>query len=197
MSRSSSTVWPSMLVSTLAPSVPALRNVSALPAEAIHIGGSGWIGRGSVAICTSTPSPLIAGTVSPRHSRRTVSMWRTITARRSAKSSGLKTKSLACQPEANDSPTRPPERLSTTAHSSATRIGSCNGSTTLPARIWMRSVIVASAAPVTAGLGYSPPNSWKCRSGVHTASKPCWSAKRAPSSSTRYALFASAASAAK
>ncbi len=103
-------------------------------------------------------------------------MCRAITARRSAKSSGLNTKSLACQPEANDSPTRPPERLSTTAQSSATRIGSCSGNTTLPARICTRSVMVAMAALVTAGLGYRPPNAWKWRSGVQTASNPWASA---------------------
>ena len=62
-------------------------------------------------------------------------------------------KSLACQPDANDRPTRPSDRLSTTAHSSATRIGLCSGSTTLPARIWTCSVTTATAALVTAGFG--------------------------------------------
>ena len=42
------------------------------------------------------------------------------------------------------------------------------------------SVIAARAAPVTLGFGYAPPKAWKCRSGVHTASKPLRSAKRAP-----------------
>ena len=40
------------------------------------------------------------------------------------------------------------------------------------------------AALVIAALGYRPPNSWKWRSGVHTAAKPCVSANRAPSSSS-------------
>ena len=43
--------------------------------------------------------------------------------RRSSKFSGMSAKSFACQPDANERPTRPPERLSTTDHSSATRIG--------------------------------------------------------------------------
>ena len=50
-------------------------------------------------------------------------------------------------------PTRPFEMLSTTAHSSATRSDECSGQTTLPARIPTRSVIAATAAPVTAGFG--------------------------------------------
>ena len=55
----------------------------------------------------------------------------------------------------------------------ATRIGWCSGSTTEPARIFTRSVTAAIAALVTDGFGYSPPNAWKCRSGVQTAAKPC------------------------
>ncbi len=66
------------------------------------------------------------------------------------------TKSLGCQPEANETPTRPCEMLSTTAHSSATRIGWCSGSTQLPARICRRVVIAAIAALVTAGFGIEP-----------------------------------------
>jgi hypothetical protein len=46
--------------------------------------------------------------------------------------------------------------LSTSAQSSATRIGWCSGSTTLPARIATRFVIAASAAPATAGFGEQP-----------------------------------------
>ena len=65
----------------------------------------------------------------------------------------MSAKSLACQPEANESPTRPPERLSTTDHSSATRMGLCSGRTTEPARIWTFRVSTASAAPVTDGFG--------------------------------------------
>lgn len=48
---------------------------------------------------------------------------------------------------------RPWDRLSTTAHSSATRMGLCRGSTTLPARMPRRWVAPASAAPSTEGLG--------------------------------------------
>jgi hypothetical protein len=50
----------------------------------------------------------------------------------------------------------------------------------------MRSVATAMAALVTLGFGYAPPKAWKWRSGVHTASNPDRSAKRAPSSSSRY-----------
>ena len=72
---------------------------------------------------------------------------------RLAKAAGAMTKSLGCQPDANDTPTRPCEMLSTKAHSSATRIGWCSGSTQLPARIFSRVVMAAMAALVTAGLG--------------------------------------------
>jgi hypothetical protein len=44
----------------------------------------------------------------------------------------------------------------------------------------------ASAAASTEGFGESPPNAWKCRSGSHTASKPCASAKRADAMSSLY-----------
>ena len=75
------------------------------------------------------------GDASPRHRRRTTSMLASISFLRLAKAAGAMTKSLGCQPDANDTPTRPCEMLSTKAHSSATRIGWCSGSTQLPARI--------------------------------------------------------------
>ena len=68
--------------------------------------------------------------------------------------------------------TRPSERLSTNDHSSATRTGLCKGSTTDPARMPIRLVIIANAPAVTEGLGNMPPNVWKWRSGVQTAQKP-------------------------
>src|SRR6266481_6121975 len=70
-----------------------------------------------------------------------------------------KAKSSACHPDARAIPTRPLERLSTTDHSSAMRIGLWSGRTTLPARISMRRVTAAIAALVTDGLGKIPPNS--------------------------------------
>jgi len=89
------------------------------------------------------------------------------------------TKSFGTQPQATPRPTRPCDRLSTTAHSSATRIGSCSGSTTLPAHSCTRCVRAASAAHSTEGFGDSPPKLWKWRSGVHSRTKPCWSAHAA------------------
>ena len=93
------------------------------------------------------------GTLSPRHSFLSVSASRNILALRSAKFAGAMAKSLGCHPDATETPTRPPERLSTTAHSSATRTGECNGRTTLPARICTRVVVAAIAALVTEGFG--------------------------------------------
>ncbi|CAO0836331.1 hypothetical protein SMICM17S_04492 [Streptomyces microflavus] len=69
-------------------------------------------------------------------------------------------------------------------HSSATRIGSWRGMTTDPALRRMRRVSRARAAARTAGLGKRPPNELKCRSGIHSASKPCRSANRAASMSS-------------
>ena len=60
------------------------------------------------------------------------------------------------------------------------------GSTTLPARSLTRSVTMARADANTEGLGYSPPNGWKCRSGSHTAANSCVSANLAPSIRSRY-----------
>ena len=42
----------------------------------------------------------------------------------------------------------------------------------------MRRVVSASTTPESAGFGNIPPKAWKCRSGIHTASKPRSSAKR-------------------
>ena len=142
-----------MLVRMLWPERPALRNVSMLPAEAIHMGGRGRIGLGSTLTSISSPAPFLTLIFSPAHRRSTVSMDSCITSRRRSKFSGFRTKSLTCQPLANERPTRPCEMLSTTAHSSATRIGSCRGITTLPARSSTLLVIDAIAADVTAGLG--------------------------------------------
>ena len=74
---------------------------------------------------------------SPRQSRRTVSMpLEHHVACASAKFSGARTKSFGV-PAGGERDARPGrrERLSTTDHSSATRIGWCSGSTTLPARM--------------------------------------------------------------
>jgi hypothetical protein len=90
---------------------------------------------------------------SPRHSAWTVSTALSTAALRSANRSGASTKSPWCQPGANEIPTRPPDRLSTTAHSSAIRTGSCSGATTLPARRCTFSVMVDSAAAATDGFG--------------------------------------------
>src|SRR5690606_32566296 len=99
---------------------------------------------------------------------------------------GASRKSSGCHPEAAAIATRPPERLSTTDHSSAIRTGWCSGTTTLPARIPIRSVTAAIAAASTDGLGYRPPKSTKCRSGTQTAEKPCASPYRAHSISRSY-----------
>src|SRR5207253_5802434 len=108
--------------------------------------------------------------------------------------SGDNAKSLAFQPEANDMSTRPPDRLSTIDHSSAIRNGSCKGSTTLPARNRIRRVSRASAACSTDGLGYKQPHRVKCRSGTQTLKKPCRSAYRALSTTSRYLSPLSASS---
>ena len=113
-------------------------------------------------------------------------MMRNVASFLPAKSSGLMTKSSGIHPEANERPTRPPERLSTTDHSSAIRIAECSGATTLPDRICKCFVIIARAAPVTEGFGYNPPNAWKCRSGVQMAVKPFSSPNFAPSINSRY-----------
>ena len=73
-------------------------------------------------------------TVSPRHNRRSASMSSSSRPFAPSKPAALSTKSFGCHPDATETPTRPFERLSTTAHSSATRTGECNGNTTLPAR---------------------------------------------------------------
>ena len=69
------------------------------------------------------------------------------------KFSGRSTKSLGCQPDATEMPTRPLERLSTMLQASATRIGCSSGMTTEPARTLTFWVIAATAALVTAGWG--------------------------------------------
>ena len=142
-----------MFVRTFAPRRPASRKVSTLPADAIQIGGRVWIGRGSTVTSIVSPAPFVTDTLSPRQRRSTVSIDSAMTSRRRAKFSGMKAKSLACQPDAKDSPTRPPDNWSITAQSSATRSGLCNGSTMLPARRCTRDVMVESAAVVTAGFG--------------------------------------------
>ncbi len=76
---------------------------------------------------------------------------------------------MACQPLATHIPARPPEMLSTTDHSSATRTGWCSGSTTEPAFSRTRLVRAASAAASTEGLGKSAPKELKWRSGNHRA----------------------------
>ncbi len=137
----------------MTPSRPAASNVAGSPAEVSHVGSSALTGRGCVRTSISSPAPLTRLTASPRQSARTVAMPSASTRLRSAWLSGASTKSSASQPDANDTSARPPDSPSTTDHSSATRSGSCNGSTTLPARMAIRSVTAAMAAPVTAGLG--------------------------------------------
>ena len=66
---------------------------------------------------------------------------------------GFNAKSSGFQPDANDIPTRPFERLSTTDHSSVSRSGLCSGMTTLPAMRRTREVSRAMAACSVAGLG--------------------------------------------
>ena len=58
---------------TLAPIRPAMANVSGLPLAVIQMGGSCCTGRGKMRTSMSLPSPLFAGTASPRHSLRIVS----------------------------------------------------------------------------------------------------------------------------
>ena len=142
-----------MFVSTLAPRRPASTNVSTLPAEAIQIGGRDWMGRGSTLTSIILPAPFGTEIDSPRHSLSTVSIDSFITSRRRSKLPGINAKSFACQPEANERPTRPPDNWSSTAQSSATRRGLCRGNTMLPARSCTREVMVESAAVVTAGFG--------------------------------------------
>lgn len=89
---------------------------------------------------------------SPRQSCRISPMPR-IVPRRSAKLCGARTKSFACHPEANATPTRPPDQVVDHHHSSATRTGFCSGRTTLPARSFTRSVSVESAERTTDGEG--------------------------------------------
>ncbi|CAM5414597.1 hypothetical protein SALBM135S_04076 [Streptomyces alboniger] len=151
-----------------------------LPTTAVYIGGASWTGRGK-SRRSASPAPVVRRSGSPRHNCRTCSTCSYISSLWEPKRSGKKTKSLACQPLAQPMPTRPPERLSTIDHSSATRIGSCSGSTTEPALMRTRSVSRTSAAASTTGLGKSPPKEWKCRSGIHREWKPLRSAKRAVS----------------
>src|SRR5262245_7215593 len=68
------------------------------------------------------------------------------------------------------------------------RTGSWMGEIKLPALICICFVITARAALVTVGFGNSPPNSWKCLSGVHTEQKPCWSAYFVASINNLYLL---------
>ena len=153
LATSSSGFITRRLVRILAPIRPAAANVPGVPLAVTQMGGSRWIGGGYILTWISRPSPLVACTASPRQSARTVSIPRAITSRRSWKLPGASAKSFACHPDANESPTRPPDRLSTTDHSSAQRIGLCRGKTTLPARIATRRVMTARAAPVSDGFG--------------------------------------------
>ena len=102
---------------------PARAYVSGLPSVVTQIGMSGRVGSGNSRSRTSVPATPAAEISSPRHSRRTVSMPSKVTSERRSKAPGARTKSSACQPDANDTPARPCDRLSTSAHSSATRIG--------------------------------------------------------------------------
>ena len=68
----------------LAPIRPAISNVSGLPPAVIQIFGSRCTGGGNIVTSMSRPSPLRAGTDSPRHSARIVSMPAAIRSRRSA-----------------------------------------------------------------------------------------------------------------
>jgi hypothetical protein len=72
---------------------------------------------------------------------------------RAAKFCGASTKSSGCQPAAKLMPTRPFDRLSTSAQSSAMRMGEWSGDTQEPARTCTRFVIAAIAALATAGFG--------------------------------------------
>jgi hypothetical protein len=65
---------------------------------------------------------------------------------------GARRKSSGCHPEATETPTRPPDRLSTTDHSSATRTGWWRGGPRFRPGS-PREVMAATAAPTTAGLG--------------------------------------------
>lgn len=62
----------------------------------------------------------------------------------------------AWKAEARPRSTRPPDRKSTTDHSSTIRTGWCRGTTTLPERIRTVRVIAASAAAITDGFGGRP-----------------------------------------
>src|SRR5579864_785463 len=102
-----------------------------------HIGNSACLGMGKSDTFRELPLPPRTGIFWPDHSLRMISIPSVHSSRLFSNESGAKTKSLGCQPEAIDSPTLPSDKLSTTDHSSATRIGLCSGSTTLPARSWM------------------------------------------------------------
>src|SRR5581483_4232422 len=135
-------------------------------------GSSRCFGIGTSLTLVFSPLPDLNDNDSPRHNLRTTSIPSSIMRRRSSYESGAKTKSLGCQPEAKDIPTRPWDKLSTIAHSSATLTGLCNGITTLPARMLRRCVSLAIAAAKTEALGEKPPNESKWRSGIQMAEKP-------------------------
>jgi len=99
------------------------------------------------------PSGPGNGIDSPRQRRFTTSRSRNIVSFACALFSGASTKSSGFQPDAKEIATRPDERLSTSAHSSATRIGWWSGRTTLPERSFSRSVTSDSAPAKTDGLG--------------------------------------------
>ena len=162
---------------------PASSNDAGLPAVVYHMGSSSCTGRGSV-ITDSGPLGPSNVTWSPRHRLRTVSTSSMSRSFERPWFSGRSTKSRGCHPEATAIPTRPPDILSRTAHSSA-----------IAHRVVEREH--AAAGPDADVLGdrgdrrpghgrvrEGPPKAWKCRSGVHTAANPCVSPKRAASISS-------------
>ena len=151
-------VWPSRWVSTLAPDARRPRaKVSGLPAVVTQTGSSGCTGRGSVRTCDGLAVAVRrTSTASPRQSRRTVlDAARTSRCLRVGEVLGAQHEVVRLPAGRRTTmPTRPFERLSTTAHSSAMRAGMVQRQHAAAGADRRRaSVTAATAAPVTAGFG--------------------------------------------
>ena len=105
---------------------------------------------------------------------------------------GWSTKSFTFHPAPKLISTRPFDKLSTTAQSSATlRAEACCGMLTLPARKRICDVSLATVAASKLGFGNEPPKASKCLSGSQTAFKPLLSAIKHESTTRSYTELAS------
>ena len=153
-----------------------------------HIGGCGsCTGLGSTGrsgIDTVAPSWATRSSVHSRGSRCTYSSHEIFVV---SGSTPKPPSSVHVDARAVPNSSRPPERMSSTAARSATRIGwfICGTHTTAPWPTRIRSVCIATAVRNSSGAEQCEYSSRKWCSTAHTVSKPSSSASRACSSALR------------